>query len=58
VKGEPTGYVVQIREVRLSAGAEFIVVVTGEIMTMPGLPRNPAANSIKLNKSGDIEGLF
>jgi formate--tetrahydrofolate ligase len=58
LKGAPTGHVVQIREVRLSAGAEFIVVVTGEIMTMPGLPRNPAANSIKLNKSGDIEGLF
>jgi formate--tetrahydrofolate ligase len=58
LKGAPSGHVVQIREIRLSAGAEFIVVVTGEIMTMPGLPKSPAANSIKLNKSGEIEGLF
>ena len=58
LKGAPSGHVVQIREIRLSAGAEFIVVVTGEIMTMPGLPRKPAADLIKLNKSGDIEGLF
>ncbi|MFM8211717.1 MAG: formate--tetrahydrofolate ligase, partial [Actinomycetes bacterium] len=58
LKGAPSGHVVQIREVRLSAGAEFIVVVTGEIMTMPGLPKTPAANSIKLNPLGEIEGLF
>ncbi len=58
LKGAPSGHVVQIREIRLSAGAEFIVVVTGEIMTMPGLPKVPSANSIKLNSSGDIEGLF
>jgi formate--tetrahydrofolate ligase len=58
LKGAPSGHVVQIREIRLSAGAEFIVVVTGEIMTMPGLPKIPAANSIKLNSSGEIEGLF
>ncbi|MGA0083493.1 MAG: formate--tetrahydrofolate ligase, partial [Candidatus Nanopelagicales bacterium] len=58
LKGAPSGHVVQIREIRLSAGAEFIVVVTGEIMTMPGLPKFPAANSIKLNSSGEIEGLF
>lgn len=58
LKGAPSGHVVQIREIRLSAGAEFIVVVTGEIMTMPGLPKTPAANSIKLNSSGEIEGLF
>ena len=58
LKGAPSGHVVQIREVRLSAGAEFIVVVTGEIMTMPGLPKIPAANSIKLNRKGEIEGLF
>ena len=58
LKGAPTDHVVQIREVRLSAGAEFIVVVTGEIMTMPGLPKIPAANSIKLNEFGNIEGLF
>ena len=58
LKGAPSGHVVQIREIRLSAGAEFIVVVTGEIMTMPGLPKIPAANSIKLNSSGEVEGLF
>ena len=49
---------VPIREVRLSSGAEFIVVVCGAIMTMPGLPRVPAADSIKLNDKGEIEGLF
>jgi formate--tetrahydrofolate ligase len=50
--------VVPVREVRLSAGAEFIVVICGEIMTMPGLPRVPSANSIKLNAKGEVEGLF
>jgi formate--tetrahydrofolate ligase len=58
LKGAPSGHVVSIREVRLSAGAGFLVVVCGEIMTMPGLPRVPAANSIKLNENGQIEGLF
>jgi formate--tetrahydrofolate ligase len=58
LKGAPSGHVVPIREIRLSAGAEFIVVVTGEIMTMPGLPRVPAANSIQLNKKSEVEGLF
>ena len=58
LKGAPTGHKLQIREVRLSSGAEFIVVVCGSIMTMPGLPRIPAADYIKLNKKGDIEGLF
>jgi len=58
LKGAPSGHVVPIREVRLSSGAEFIVVVCGAIMTMPGLPRVPAADSIKLNEKGDIEGLF
>ena len=58
LKGAPSGHTVQIRELRLSAGAEFIVVVTGEIMTMPGLPRVPAANSIHLDKAGQIQGLF
>jgi formate--tetrahydrofolate ligase len=58
LKGAPTGHVLPVREVRLSSGAEFIVVVCGEIMTMPGLPKVPAADSIKLNKNGDIEGLF
>ena len=56
--GAPTGHVVPIREVRLAAGAEFIVVVCGNIMTMPGLPRRPAANDIRVNAAGDIEGLF
>jgi len=58
LKGAPTGHEVPIREVRLSAGAGFIVAVTGAIMTMPGLPRVPAANSILLNNAGQIEGLF
>ena len=43
---------------RLSSGAEFIVVVCGSIMTMPGLPKDPAADNIKLNKKGEVEGLF
>ncbi|WP_039017255.1 formate--tetrahydrofolate ligase [Halocynthiibacter namhaensis] len=57
-RGAPTGHSVPVREVRLSAGAGFIVVVCGDIMTMPGLPRNPAAKSIHLNDGGQIEGLF
>jgi formate--tetrahydrofolate ligase len=56
--GAPTGHVVPIREVRLAAGAEFVVIVCGAIMTMPGLPRVPAANAISVNKEGQIEGLF
>ncbi len=56
--GAPTGHVVPIREIRLAAGAEFIVVVCGSIMTMPGLPRVPAANNIRVNDAGRIEGLF
>jgi len=58
LKGAPSNHTLPIREVRLSSGAEFIVVVCGEIMTMPGLPSVPAANSIKLNDEGEIEGLF
>jgi len=58
LKGAPSGHVLPIREVRLSSGAEFIVVICGAIMTMPGLPRVPAADSIKLNQKGEIEGLF
>ncbi len=58
LKGAPTGHSLPIREIRLSSGAEFIVVVCGAIMTMPGLPKVPAADSIKVNKDGDIEGLF
>ena len=57
-RGAPTGHIVPIRELRLSAGAEFIVVITGEIMTMPGLPKVPSANVIRLNDKGQIEGLF
>ncbi|HEY9568206.1 MAG TPA: formate--tetrahydrofolate ligase [Thalassobaculum sp.] len=57
-KGAPTGHVLPVREVRLSNGAEFVVVICGEIMTMPGLPRVPAANRIGLNAQGQIEGLF
>jgi len=56
--GAPIGHDVPIREIRLSAGAEFIVVVCGDIMTMPGLPRVPSADSIHLNEKGDVEGLF
>jgi formate--tetrahydrofolate ligase len=56
--GAPSGHHVPIREIRLAAGAEFVVVVTGAIMTMPGLPRVPAANAICVNDDGQIEGLF
>jgi formate--tetrahydrofolate ligase len=58
LRGAPTGHSVPIREVRLSAGAGFVVVICGEIMTMPGLPRVPAAENIRLNEAGEIEGLF
>ena len=58
LKGAPSNHSIPIREVRLSSGAEFIVVVCGEIMTMPGLPSIPAANSIHVNDDGEIEGLF
>ncbi len=57
-KGSPSGFTIPIREVRLSAGAEFVVVVCGDIMTMPGLPKVPAANSIELAADGRIAGLF
>ena len=56
--GAPSGHVVPIREIRLAAGAEFIVVICGAVMTMPGLPRVPAANAIRVNDEGRIEGLF
>ena len=58
LKGAPSGHSLPIREVKLSSGAEFIVVICGAIMTMPGLPRVPAADFIKLNNKGEIEGLF
>ena len=57
-KGAPTGHELPIREVRLSNGAEFVIAIAGEIMTMPGLPRVPAATKITLNSEGNIEGLF
>ena len=58
LRGAPVGHSVPVREVRLSAGAGFVVAVCGEIMTMPGLPRKPAAETIMLNDAGEIEGLF
>jgi len=58
VRGAPTGHSVPIREVRLCAGAGFIVAICGEIMTMPGLPRVPSAESIHINDEGLIDGLF
>jgi formate--tetrahydrofolate ligase len=58
LRGAPTGHSVPVREVRLSAGAGFIVAICGEIMTMPGLPRVPSAEAIMLNDDGQIDGLF
>jgi len=58
LKGAPSNHVVPVREIKLSAGAEFLVVICGEIMTMPGLPKVPAANNIFVNADGQIEGLF
>jgi len=58
VRGAPTGHTVPVREVRLSAGAGFVVAICGEIMTMPGLPKVPSAEVIRLNADGHVEGLF
>jgi formate--tetrahydrofolate ligase len=58
LRGAPTGHTVPVREVRLSAGAGFVVAICGEIMTMPGLPKVPSANHIRLDDNGLIEGLF
>ena len=58
LRGAPTGHVVPVREVRLSAGAGFVVAICGSLMTMPGLPRVPAAERIGLGDDGQIEGLF
>ena len=58
LKGAPEGHEVQVRELRLSAGAEFVVAICGDMMTMPGLPRTPAAESIHINAQGQVEGLF
>ncbi len=56
--GAPDGHIVGVRDVRLSAGAGFVVVICGEIMTMPGLPKVPAADTIRLDANGQIDGLF
>jgi len=56
--GAPSGHTVGVRELRLSAGAEFVVAVCGDIMIMPGLPKVPAAEGISVNAEGQIEGLF
>ena len=58
LRGAPDGHTVHVREVRLSAGAGFVVAICGEIMTMPGLPSKPAAETIRLNGEGEVEGLF
>ncbi|MGH6847967.1 MAG: formate--tetrahydrofolate ligase, partial [Methylocella sp.] len=58
LRGAPSNHEINIREVRLAAGAEFVVVVCGEIMTMPGLPKVPAATKIDLDDSGKVTGLF
>jgi formate--tetrahydrofolate ligase len=57
-RGAPTGHIVDIREVRLAAGAEFIVVICGDVMTMPGLPKVPAAENIDIGAGGQVVGLF
>ena len=57
-KGAPSGHSIPVREMHLSSGAEFLVAICGDMMTMPGLPRVPAANSIRLNPAGEVEGLF
>jgi formate--tetrahydrofolate ligase len=56
--GAPTNHEVPIREIRLATGAEFLVVICGDIMTMPGLPRRPASEKISVNENRQIEGLF
>ena len=58
LRGAPSGHEISIREVRLAAGAEFIVMVCGDIMTMPGLPKVPAAEKIDLDDEGNVTGLF
>jgi len=57
-KGAPTGFIIPVREIRLVLDAEFIVVLTGDIMTMPGLPRVPAAEAVGVDQTGNIVGLF
>jgi len=58
VRGAPSGHIINIREVRLAAGAEFVVMVCGDIMTMPGLPKVPSATKIDLTPDGKVVGLF
>jgi formate--tetrahydrofolate ligase len=58
LRGAPSGHVVNVREVRLAAGAEFVVMICGDIMTMPGLPREPASSRIDIDDEGRISGLF
>jgi len=58
LRGAPSGHVVNIREVRLAAGAEFVVMVCGDVMTMPGLPKVPSAVNIDVTDDGKITGLF
>jgi formate--tetrahydrofolate ligase len=58
LKGAPSGHIVNIREVRLAAGAEFVVMICGDIMTMPGLPKEPAALRIDIDADGNVIGLF
>jgi formate--tetrahydrofolate ligase len=58
LRGAPSGHIVNVREVRLAAGAQFVVMICGDIMTMPGLPRVPSANSIDVDANGKIVGLF
>jgi len=58
VRGAPSGHVVNIREVRLAAGAQFIVMICGDIMTMPGLPKVPSAEKIDIDDDGKVVGLF
>jgi formate--tetrahydrofolate ligase len=58
LKGAPSDHVISVREVRLSAGAEFVVAICGDMMTLPGLPRVPAANNIEIDAEGRITGLF
>ena len=58
LRGAPSNHVVNVREVRLAAGAEFIIMICGDVMTMPGLPKVPAANNIDIDERGRITGLF
>ena len=58
LRGAPSGHIINIREVRLAAGAEFIVMICGDIMTMPGLPKVPSAEKIDLDDNGKVVGLF